>query len=116
MNLSRPARDQPADGAGDGFDAAAKRGVNMLIWKGLSAIAAATLGAALVLALPGFSPQAEALTPLPVIKGDRLDLRTPLKDCTQQAWPYYETNCLRDRTHAANQARPVRLVTTDRLN
>jgi hypothetical protein len=87
----------------------------MLTYKILPAIAAIGIGASLVLAVPGFSPEADASTPPKVVKGDRLDIRPIGKDCTQQAWPYYETNCLRDRRRPMAQARDVRVVTTDRL-
>jgi hypothetical protein len=87
----------------------------MLIFKVLSALAAAAMGAAMVLALPGFSPQVEAGTPPTVAKSDRLEIRPIGTACSQQAWPYFETGCLRDRTQAGGQVRPVRLVTTDRL-
>ena len=87
----------------------------MLIQRTLSAIAAAALGAAVMMALPGFSPAVEAGTSAPIIKTDRLDYRPLGSECTEQAWPYYGANCLRDGTKAAGQARTVRLVTTDRL-
>jgi hypothetical protein len=87
----------------------------MLIYRVLSAIAAAAVGAAVVMALPGFSPAVEAGTAAPIIKTDRLDYRPLGTDCTDRAWPYYGVNCLRDSTQAAGQARTVRLVTTDRL-
>jgi hypothetical protein len=87
----------------------------MLISRVVSAIAAAALGAAVVMALPGFSPAVEAGTSDPIVKTDRLDARPLGSECTQQAWPYYGANCLRDRSQAAGQARVVRLVTTDRL-
>jgi hypothetical protein len=90
-------------------------GYNMLIYRTLSAFAAAALGAAVVMALPGFSPAVEAGTSAPIVKTDRLDYRPLGSDCTEQAWPYYGVNCLRDRTQAAGQARVVRLVSTDRL-
>jgi hypothetical protein len=77
-----------------------------------SGIAAAALGAAAVLALPGFSPEVEARTPPPAVKADRLDIA--LKDCTQQAWPYYERRCIRDRSQPDGQARIVRVISTDR--
>ena len=32
--------------------------------------------------------------------------------CSQQAWPYYETHCLRDRRQS--DARPARVVSTER--
>jgi len=87
----------------------------MLIDKVIPAVAAAAIGAAVTLAFPGFSPEADASTPPKVVKSDRLDLRPTGRDCTPQAWPYYETNCLSDRTQAARQAKPVRLITTDRI-
>ena len=86
----------------------------MFIYKALSAIAAAAFGAALVLALPGFSPEVEAHTPPPVVKSDRLDIQPPAAPtCSQQAWPYYDASCLRGTTNG--QPRPVRVVTTDRI-
>ena len=86
-----------------------------MLTKLVSAIAAMSLGAGMVLALTGFGPEADAGTPPKVVKSDRLDFRPIGKDCTQQAWPYYDAGCLRDRTQASGQARVVRLVTTDRL-
>jgi hypothetical protein len=87
----------------------------MLIYRTLSAIAAAALGAAIMMALPGFSPAVEAGTQDPIAKTDRLDNRPLGNDCTEQAWPYFAASCLRDRSQASGQARVVRLVTTDRL-
>jgi len=83
----------------------------MFMYKALSAIAAAAFGAALVIALPGFSPEVEARTPAPVVKGDRLDIQ-PAPTCSQHAWPYYEAGCLQ---RSNGQTRTVRLVTTDRF-
>jgi hypothetical protein len=87
----------------------------MLIFKAISAVAAAALGAAIVLALPGFSPEVEAGTPAPIVKSDRLDIAMAAPTCSEQAWPYYQANCLRDRNRSSGQARTVRLVTTDRV-
>ena len=87
----------------------------MLIYRILSAVAAAAFGAAVMMALPGFSPAVEAGTTDPMVKTDRLDFRPLGTECTERAWPYYGANCLRDRTQVAGQARTVRLVTTDRL-
>ena len=87
----------------------------MLIYRVLSAVAAAALGAAVMMALPGFSPAVEAGTTDPMVKTDRLDYRPLGTECTERAWPYYGANCLRDRSQVAGQARMVRLVTTDRL-
>lgn len=87
----------------------------MLINKVIPVVAAMGLGAAAVLVMPGFSPEADAGTPPKVVKSDRLDRHPTVRDCTPQAWPYYEANCLRDRTQAAGQAKPVRVITTDRI-
>lgn len=90
----------------------ADRGSNMFIYKALSAIAAAAFGAALVLAIPGFSPEVEARTPPPVAKSDRLEIQPAAPACDQQAWPYYNASCLQ---RPNGQTRTVRLVTTDRV-
>lgn len=87
----------------------------MFIYKALSAIAAAAFGAAVVLALPGFSPEVEARTPAPVVKTDRIDIQpAAAPTCSQQAWPYYDASCLRG-TGTNGQPRTVRVVTTDRF-
>jgi hypothetical protein len=48
-------------------------------------------------------------------KGDRLDIQPIGRDCSQQAWPNFETSCLRvaGSTNAA-PIRQARLVTADR--
>jgi hypothetical protein len=87
----------------------------MLIWKVISVVTACGLGAAAVLAFPGFSPEVEAGTPPQAVKADRLDIRPLGAACSQQAWPYFEASCLRDLRQVPGQVRQVRLVTTDRL-
>jgi hypothetical protein len=86
----------------------------MFIYKAISAIVAAAFGAALMLALPGFSPEVEARTPPPVVKSDRLDIQPAAPTCSQQAWPYYAADCLRS-DRPSSQPRTVRVVTTDRI-
>ena len=63
--------------------------------KALSAIAIAAFIAAALTVLPGFAPQVEASVPVALTKGDRLDIRPIGKDCSKQAWPNFETSCLR---------------------
>jgi hypothetical protein len=96
----------------DGLVLGADRGSNMFIYKALSAVAAAAFGAALVLAIPGFSPEVEARTPPPVVKADRIDIQPAAPACNEQAWPYYNASCLQRHS---GQTRTVRLVTTDRV-
>jgi hypothetical protein len=94
----------------------ARTGVaTMLIVRVLSALAAIALGAAVMLAMPGFSPEVEARTPPAAVKGDRLDRHPIGQDCSERAWPYYEPNCLRDLSRPNGKARNVRVVTTDRI-
>ena len=55
--------------------------------KAFSAIAAAGFIAAALTVLPGFAPQVEASVPQALAKGDRLDIRTVGKDCSQDVQP-----------------------------
>jgi len=57
----------------------------------------------------------EAGTSNPAVKTDRLDYRPAGPECTQQAWPYYRPDCLRDRAQPSGAAKVVRVVSTDRL-
>ena len=85
----------------------------MLIYKILSGIAAVALGAAVMLVVPGVSPEVEAGTPPAAVKGDRLDYRPSGQACSERAWPYYEPDCLR-KTEASE--RPlVRVLSFHRL-
>ena len=81
--------------------------------KALSAIAFAALIATALTILPGFAPTVEASVPQALAKGDRLDIRTVGKDCSQQAWPNFEASCLR-AAGTKSMIREARLVTADR--
>jgi hypothetical protein len=81
--------------------------------KAFSAIIAAGFIAAALTVLPGFAPQVEASVPQALAKGDRLDIRTVGKDCSQQAWPNFEASCLR-AAGSKSVVREARLVTADR--
>jgi len=81
--------------------------------KAISAIAFAALVATALTILPGFAPTVEASVPQALAKGDRLDIRTVGKDCSQQAWPNFETSCLR-ALGTKSMIREARLVTADR--
>jgi hypothetical protein len=77
------------------------------------AIVAAIAGAMTV--LHGANESVSANAPLNSGKGDRLDIRAVGPQCSEQAWPYYEARCVRDRRQAMSQAKPARVVTTDRV-
>jgi hypothetical protein len=76
-------------------------------------VAAALLAGVIVTIVPGLSSNVEAHMLAP--KGDRLDVKAYGTACSTRAWPHFETTCLRDITSATREARPVRIVTTDRL-
>jgi hypothetical protein len=81
--------------------------------KALSAIAVAALIAAALTILPGFAPQVEASTPHVLAKADRLDLHSVGRNCSEQAWPNFETSCLRAAV-TKTSVKEARLVTADR--
>ena len=111
----------------------------MLIYKVIGAITAAAISAAVVMALPGFSPELQASTGNPgqvlktdlglVVffqaadftsqsvpsKADRIDYRPLGTACSQNAWPYFEASCLRDKRQAKGQAKAARIVSADRV-
>jgi len=82
--------------------------------KAISAIAIAAFVAAALTILPGFAPQVEASVPHVLAKADRLDIRPIGRDCSQQAWPNFETSCLRVAGTKTMVIREARQVTADR--
>ena len=75
-------------------------------------IAAAVIAACLVLS-PSLSPSVEAGAPALNGKSDRADTRPLGMECSQHAWPYYESSCLRDTANRLAQPRDVRLIAMD---
>jgi hypothetical protein len=75
--------------------------------------AAAIVAGAFVTAL-SLADQVDARASLPGVKADRADTRPLARDCSQQAWPYFETTCLRDTRNPFGQAHNVRFVSTVR--
>jgi hypothetical protein len=81
--------------------------------KALSALAIAAFAATALTVLPGFAPQVEAGVPAPLAKADRLDVHAVGRGCSQQAWPNFDSSCL--RVAGSNTTiREARLVTADR--
>jgi hypothetical protein len=81
----------------------------------IAAVALAALVAGAATILPGVSDRVVASAPLHSGKGDRLDLRPLGTRCSEQAWPYFEANCLRDPRLAHGQAKSARIVAPDRV-
>lgn len=82
--------------------------------KTLSAIATAAVIAAAIAVIPGFATQVDASTPVAMGKADRLDIRRVGKDCSQKAWPYFETDCLRHAGSRTVLTQSARLVSFER--
>ena len=80
----------------------------------ISAVVAAALIAGALAVIPGASDKVVASAPLNSGKGDRLDIRPIGPKCSEQAWPYYEASCLKDRRQAMGQAKAVRVVSADK--
>ena len=80
-----------------------------------------TITAALFLALiveatsiaPGFTGMIDPIGPQPFLKSDKLQVRPSGQTCSQAAWPYYETNCVRGGTQPSGQPRETRVVVID---
>jgi len=83
------------------------------MFKIFAAVCGAALLAGAVMVIPGLTPKVEAH--MLSTKGDRLDLKTYGPACSERGWPYYETSCLRDAGSSTRLARPVRMVSTDRV-
>jgi hypothetical protein len=85
-------------------------------YRSISAVALAVLIAGAVTVIPTFSEKVVASAPIHSGKGDRLDIRVLGSQCSEQAWPYFESNCLRDRRAAMGQVKAARIVTADRVS
>ncbi|PIS99764.1 hypothetical protein TSA1_02550 [Bradyrhizobium nitroreducens] len=70
------------------------------------------LGAAVV-ALPAFAPNVQADELVALAKGDRLEIRAALPDCSAQVWPAFTTSCLR-QAGPGTEIQVARLVTARR--
>jgi hypothetical protein len=81
--------------------------------KSLSALAIFAFLGASVIALPGFSPKVEASEATVLAKGDRLEVRAPILNCSIQVWPYFAAPCLR-AAGSGTKILEVRLVTARR--
>jgi hypothetical protein len=89
--------------------------MNRKAYRSISAIAVAALIAGTVTILTSFSDKVVASAPIHSGKGDRLDIRPLGTQCSEQAWPYFEANCVRDKRTAMGKAKAPRIVTADRL-
>lgn len=86
--------------------------------KVVAAVAGAAFLAGAAVLLSGMTPLASADPTQGVhqvaAKGNRLDIRPYGPGCSERGWPYYEASCIRG-ANANREAKPVRVVTIDRL-
>jgi hypothetical protein len=75
--------------------------------KSLTALAIFAILGASVIALPGFAPRVEAGETAALAKGDRLELRSAARNCSQQVWPDFDASCLRKGDVLIREARLV---------
>jgi hypothetical protein len=80
--------------------------------KSFTALTLFALLGALVIALPGFSPQVKADEAIAFTKADRLVPGGVAGACSSQVWPNFDASCL--RSGSGVMVREVRLVTTRR--
>jgi hypothetical protein len=81
--------------------------------KSLSALVMFFLLAASVIALPSFAPEVKAGEAATLTKGDRLEVRVVVLDCSKQIWPDFTASCLRN-TDSGEKILQARLVTARR--
>ena len=89
--------------------------MNKKAYRSISAIALAALIAGAVTIVPSLSDKVIASAPIHGGKGDRLDIRPLGPRCSEQAWPYFEASCLRDKRAPMGKVKAARIVTADRL-
>lgn len=82
----------------------------------VSAVVAAALVAGAITIVHGAHDKVVASAPLHSGKGDRIDIRAAGPNCSEQAWPYYEAGCIKDRRRPMSEAKPARTVTVDRVS
>jgi hypothetical protein len=80
--------------------------------KSLSALAMLMLLGASVLALPGLASKVQADEVAVLAKGDRLEVRTVVPNCSTHVWPDFTASCL--RTGSGAKIVEARLVTARR--
>lgn len=81
--------------------------------KSLLSLAIFILLGALVIASPGFAPKVQADEVGALAKGDRLELRAVVSNCSTQVWPELAPSCLR-RAGSGAKIQEARLVTARR--
>ena len=78
--------------------------------KSLAALTIFALLGASVIALP--APKVQAHEAVVLTKADRLEFRTPARNCSKEVWPDLSTSCLRNKDF--RKVVEARLVTARR--
>ena len=81
--------------------------------KSLSALAVVSLLGASVIALPDFAPKVQRDEIAVPAKGDRLEVRAAVPNCSTQVWPDFTASCLRNAS-SGTKILEARFVTARR--
>jgi len=73
--------------------------------KSVYAVAAAAIVAGAFVATLSVSGRSRPAVRCRISRADRADIRPLARDCSQNAWPYFEAACLRDTRNPFGQAR-----------
>ena len=81
--------------------------------KSLSVLVVLMLLGASAIALPGFASKVQADEVVVLAKGDRLEVRATVPNCSTQVWPNFTASCLRNAS-PGTKILEARLVTARR--
>ena len=84
------------------------------MFKIISAVILAAVITDVGIGVPRATGMIEATGPQRALKSDRL-LPPNVPECTEAAWPQYETHCVRSQRLPNAMPREVRIVASDRL-
>jgi hypothetical protein len=80
----------------------------------ISAMAAAVVAAAGIVLFQTSSAQVAAYSRAQDVKLDQASIASPVANCSEQTWPYYDRSCLRVRNSPSGEPHTVRFITIDR--
>jgi hypothetical protein len=79
------------------------------------AIGVSAIAAVCFVAFPTLSQQGHANPPAQAAQADRVETRSAVTTCGQNAWPYLDAACLRHASGPVVAPHEIRLVSADRF-
>lgn len=80
----------------------------------ISAVATAAVAATGIVSFHSSPAQVETPSQVQTVKVDRINVASPVRKCSEQAWPYYEPRCLWFNGKLG-ETRTVRVIPIDRM-